>query len=116
MISSQLMSCYGASKTHKSMGVHQGNVEANAPMDMLKTKELERSIDAKQVIHSDLRDANVEEVELLELMEKKGGRSINIERIAGAEAGATQRWREAEHVRRQRATSSSLKAELLELI
>ena len=85
-------------------------------MDLLKTKVLEHSTVAEQVLHSLLRDANVEEVELLELREKKGGRDINLGKIAGAEAGVAQRWREAERGRRQRATSFSFKAELLELI
>ena len=85
-------------------------------MDLLKTKVLERSTVAEQVLHSLLRDDNIEEVELLELREKKGGRGINLGKIAGAEAGAAQRWHEAERGRRQRATSSSFKAELLELI
>ena len=85
-------------------------------MDLLKTKVLERSTAAERVLHSLLRDANVEEVELLELREQKGGRGINLGRIAGAEVGAAQRWREVERGRRQRATSSSFKAELLELI
>ncbi len=85
-------------------------------MGLLKTKVLERSTAAEQVLHSLLRDANVEEVELLELREKKGGRDINLGKIAGAKAGATQRWREAKRGWRQRATSSSFKAELLELI
>ena len=71
---------------------------------------------AEQVLHSLLRDANVEEVELLELREQKGGRAINPGQIAGAEAGMAQRWREAERGRWQRATSSSFKAELLEVI
>ena len=85
-------------------------------MDLLKTKVLERSIAAEQVLHSLLRDDNVEEVELLELREKKGGRGINLGKIAGAEAGAAQRWREAERGWWERATSSIFKAELLELI
>ena len=85
-------------------------------MDLLKMKVLERSTAAEQVLHSLLRDANVEEVELLELREKKGGCGINLGKIAGAEAGAAQRWREAERERQQRATSSSFKAKLLELI
>ena len=85
-------------------------------MDLLKTKVLERSTAAEQVVHSLLRDDNVEEIELLELREKKGGRCINLGKIEGAEAGAAQRWREAECGRRQRATSPSFKAELLELI
>ena len=85
-------------------------------MDLLKTKVLERSTAAEQVLHSLLRDDNVEEVELLELREKKGGCDINLGKIAGAEAGAVQPWREVEHGRRQRATSSSFKAELLEMI
>ena len=68
-------------------------------MDLLKTKVLERSTAAEQVLHSLLRDDNVEEVELLELREKKGGRDINLGKIAGVEAGAAQRWREAEHGR-----------------
>ena len=85
-------------------------------MDLLKTKLLERSTAAEQVLHSLLRDDNVEEDELLELREKKGGRDIDLGKIAGAEAGAAQRWREAERGWRQRATSSSFKAELLELI
>ena len=85
-------------------------------MDLLKTKVLERSTTAEHVLHSLLRDDNVEEVELLELREKKGGRGVYLGKIAGAEAGAAQRWREAERGRRQRATLSSFKAELLELI
>ena len=85
-------------------------------MDLLKTKVLERSTAAEQVLHSLLQDDNVEELELLELREKKSGRDINLGKIARAEAGAAQRWREVERGRRQRATSSSFKAELLELI
>ena len=91
-------------------------MEANEPVDLLKTKVLERSTATEQVLHSLLKDNNVEEVELLELREKKGGRDINLGKIAGAEAGAAQRWHEAEHGRRQRATSSIFKAELLKLI
>ena len=91
-------------------------MEANEPVDLLKTKVLERSTVVEQVLHSLLRDDNVEEVELLELREKKGGRGINLGKIAGAEAGAAQHWREAKHGWRQRATSSSFEAELLELI
>ena len=85
-------------------------------MDLLKTKVLEHSTTADQVLHSLLRDDNVEEVELLVLREKKSGRGINLGKIAGAEAGAAQHWREVERGRRQRATSSSFKAEVLELI
>ena len=96
--------------------IRRGDVEANEPVDLLKMKVLKRSIAAEQVLHSILRDTNIEEVELLELREKKGGRDINLGKIAGAEAGAAQRWREAERRRQQRATSSSFKAELLELI
>ena len=91
-------------------------MEANEPVDLLKTKVLERSTAAEQVLHSLRRDANIEEVELLELRENKGRRDINLGKIAGAEAGAAQRWREAKRGRRQRATSSNFKAELLELI
>ena len=85
-------------------------------MDLLKTKVLERSTATEQVLHILLRDDNVEEVELLELRSKKGGHDINLGKIAGVEAGAAQRWREAERRRWQRATLSSFKAELLELI
>ena len=85
-------------------------------MDLLKTKVLERCIAVEQLLHSVLRDTNVEEAELLELREKKSGRGINLGKIAGAEPGAAQRWREAEHGQRQRATSSTFKPELLELI
>ena len=74
-------------------------MEANEPVDLLKMKVLERGIAAEQVLHSLLRDDNVEEVELLELREKKGGRGLNLGKIAGAEASAAQRWREAEHGR-----------------
>ena len=81
-------------------------------MDLLKTKVLERSTAAEQVLHSLLRDDNVKEVELLELREKKCGRDINLGKIAGA----AQHWREAERGRWQRVTSSSFIAELLELI
>ena len=110
------MSCCGASKTHKSIGDYRGDVEANEPVDVLKTKVLEHSTAAEQVLHSLLRDDNVEEVELLELREKKSGRDINLGKIVGAEAGTAQHWREAERGWRQSATSSSFKAELLELI
>ena len=82
-------------------------------MDLLKTKVLECSTAAEQVLHSLLRDDNVEEVELLELREK---RDINLGKIAGAEAGAAQCWREVEHGRRQRATLSNFRAKLLEMI
>ena len=85
-------------------------------MDLLKTKVLGCSTAAEQVLHSLLRDDNIEEVELLELREKKGGRGINLGKIAGAEAGAAQRWREVESGWWHRAPSSSFKAELLELI
>ena len=85
-------------------------------MDLLNMKVLERSTAAEQVLHSLLRDDNVEEVKLLELREKKGGRGINLGKIAGAEAGAAERLREEERGWWQRATSSSFKAELLELI
>ena len=91
-------------------------MEANEPVDLLKTKVLKRNTAAEQVLHSLLQDDNVKEVELLELREKKGGRDINLGKKAGAEAGKVQRWREAERGWRQRATSSSFKAELLELI
>ena len=64
-------------------------------MDLLKTKVLEHSTAAEMVLHSLPRDANFEEVELLELREKKGERDINLGKIAGAEAGAVQHWREA---------------------
>ena len=46
-------------------------MEANEPVDLLKTKVLECNTAAEQVLHILLRDANVEEVELLELREKK---------------------------------------------
>ena len=85
-------------------------------MDLLKTKVLERSTAAEQVLHSLLRDDNIEEVELLELREKKSGHDINLGKIAGAEAGAAQCWREVEHGRRQRATLSNFRAKLLKLI
>ena len=68
-------------------------------MDLLKTKVLEHSTTAEHVLHSLLRDDNVEEVELLELREKKGGRGINLGKIARVEAGTAQRWREAERGR-----------------
>ena len=53
-------------------------MEANEPVDLLKTKVLERSTAAEQVLHSLLRDDNVEEVELLELREKTGGSDIDL--------------------------------------
>ena len=65
-------------------------MEANEPVDLLKTKILEHSTTAEQVLHSLLQDDNIEEVELLELREKKGGRGINLGKIVGAEAGARQ--------------------------
>ena len=75
-------------------------MEANEPVDLLKTKVLERSTAAEQVLHSLLRDDNVEEVELLELREQKGVRGINLGKIAGVEVGEAQCWREVEHGRR----------------
>ena len=110
------MSCYGPTRYINPSEIRQGDVEANEHVDLLKTKVLERSTAAEQVLHSLLRDENIEEVEMLELREKKGGHSINLGKIAGAEAGAAQRWREAEHGQWQRATLSNFKAELLELI
>ena len=77
-------------------------------MDLLKTKVLERSTAVEQVLHSLLRDANVEKVELLELRVKKSGRGINLGKIAGAEAGAVQRWREAECGRERHRPASKL--------
>ena len=91
-------------------------MEANEPVDLLKMKVLEHNTAAEQVLHSLLRDDNIEEIELLELREKKGEHGINLGKIAGAEAGAAQHWLEAERGQRQRATSSYFKAELLELI
>ena len=91
-------------------------MEANEPVDLLKTKVFERSTATEQVLHSLLRDDNVEEVELLELMEKKGGCGINLGKIAGAEAGTAHRWREVERGRWQRAHMPIIKSELLELI
>ena len=85
-------------------------------MDLPETKVLEHSTAMEQLLHSLLQDANVEEVKLLELTEKKGGCGINLGKLVGAEAGAVQHWREAERGQRQRATSSSFKAELLEMI
>ena len=75
-------------------------MEANEPVDLSKMKVLEHSTAVEQVLHSLLQDDNVEEVELLELREKKGGRGINLGKIAGVEAGAAQHWREAECGRR----------------
>ena len=83
-------------------------MEANKHVDLPKTKVLEHSKAKEQVLHSLLRDANVEQVELLELREKKGGRSINLGKIAGAEAGAAQRWREAERGRERHRPASKL--------
>ena len=45
-------------------------------MDLLKMKVLEHSTAAEQVLHSLLQDDNIEEVELLELREKKGGATL----------------------------------------
>ena len=51
-------------------------MEANEPVDLLKTKVHERSTAAEQVLHSLLRCVSVEEVELLELRENKGGAAL----------------------------------------
>ena len=110
------MSVVGPARHINPSEIRRGDVEANEPVDLPKTKVLERSIAAEQVLHSLLCDDNVVEVELLELREKKGGRDINLGKIAGAEARATQRWHEAKRGQRRRATSSSFKPELLELI
>ena len=110
------MSFAGPARHINPSKIHRGDVEAKEPVDLLKTKVLERSTAAEQVLHSLLRDDNIKEVELLELNEKKGGRGINLGKIARVEASAVQHWCEAECGRRQRVTSSSFKAELLELI
>ena len=55
-------------------------MEANEPVDLLKTKVLKRSTAAEQMLHSLLRYDNIKEVELLELREKKGGHDINLGR------------------------------------
>ena len=57
-------------------------MEANEPVDLPNTKVLEHSTTAERVLHSLLLDANVEEVELLELREKKGGCGINVRKLA----------------------------------
>ena len=85
-------------------------------MGLPKAKVLERSTATEQLLHSLLRHDNVEEVELLELRERKGGRGINLGKITGAEAGATQHWREAECGRWQRLHMPIIKSKLLELI
>ena len=70
------MSCCGAARHINPSEIHRGDVEANEPVDLLKTKVLEHSTAAEQVLHSLLRDDNAEEVELLELREKKGGPAL----------------------------------------
>ena len=75
-------------------------MEANEPVDLLKTKVLECSTAAEQVLHSLLQDDNVKEVKLLELREKKVRRDINLGKITGAKVGAAQRWHEAKRRRR----------------
>ena len=74
------MSCCGPTRHIYPSEIRRGDVEANEPVDLLKKRVLERSTVAEQVIHSLLQDDNVEEVELLELREKKGGRGINLGR------------------------------------
>ena len=58
-------------------------MEANEPVDLLKTKVLERSTAAEQVLHSLLRDDSVKEVELLELRETLLGKSLAAARVLG---------------------------------
>ena len=69
----------------------------------LKLKTLECTTAVDKAFHGFLRYAYIVELELLELREKKSGRNINLGEIAVHEGGATQRGREAERGRLQRA-------------
>ena len=84
------MSCCGAARHINPSEIRRGDVEANEPVDLLKAKELERSTAADQVLHSLLRDDNIEEVELLELREKKGRHGINLGKLAQRSVGVRQ--------------------------
>ena len=70
------MSCWGPARHINPSEIRRGDEEANEPVDLLKTKVFEHSTATEQVLHSLLRDDNVEEVELLELREKKGGTAL----------------------------------------
>jgi hypothetical protein len=97
-------------------GIHRGDVEATEPIHHLKTKVHEHCTAAEQMLQILLRDANANELEILQFREMKSGRGINLGEKALSERRATQHGREAESGRRQQARISSMKAELLEPI
>ena len=74
--------------------IRRGDVEATEPVDLPKTRALEGSTTTEQVLNSLLRDSELEELELLELREKKSGRDINLGETIGHKPGAVQHRRE----------------------
>ena len=65
-------------------------MEATQPIDRLKTKVLEHSTAAEQVLHVLLGDADSYELEVLQSKEKKSGRVINRWEMAVHEPGEAQ--------------------------
>jgi hypothetical protein len=96
--------------------IRRGDVEATEPIHRMKTMVLEPCTADEQALQIFLRDADDNELEVLKFREMKSARDIDPRENALPECSAAQRGREAEHGRWQRARTSSMKAELLELI
>ena len=96
--------------------IRRGDVEATEPIHRMKTKVLKRCTADEQALQILLRYADDNELEVLKFREMKSARGINPGENALSECSTAQRECEAEHGRRQRARTSSMKAELLEPI
>ena len=96
--------------------IRRGDVEATEPIHRMKMKVLEHCTADEQALQILLRDADGNELEVLKFREMKRAHDIDPGENAPPECSAAQRGCEAEHGRRQRARTSSMKAELLEPI
>ena len=96
--------------------IHRGDVEATEPIHHMKTKVLEHCTADEQALQVLLRDADGNMFEVLKFREMKSARGIHPGENALPECSVAQHEREAEHGRRQRARTSSMKVELLESI
>ena len=97
-------------------GIHRGDVEATEPIHHIKTKVHEHCTADEQALQILLRDADGNELEVLKFREMKSASGIDPVENAPPECSAAQRGHEAKQGRRQRARTSSMKAELLEPI
>ena len=96
--------------------IRRGDVEATEPIHRMKMKVLECCTADEQALQILLRDADGNELEVLKFREMKSARDIVLAENASPECSTAQRGCKAKHGRRQRARTSSMKAELLEPI